>query len=337
MDPAYPLVPVANVLAAVLVLLSLITAGLRQAWNAGVVVLALWTFLGAIRASVDAVIWRDNFNNVTPVWCDISSHMSIALSIAIPACSFVITRRLHKIISLRGVDLRSQRAGDIMPYDLSICIGLPLVITGVYYVVQSARFQIFEEVGCQSALSATGLTILISSWTFILPVASIVFFWSRLVIVLYRHYKELNQFTSSEITLTRSRYLRVFAIGSLDILFSLPIGISTISQASVQGRSAPFWPGFDVVHRDFTPVLLPAEIWKEKTVTRLSVRASQYVNVVSGVLIFVLFGLSGESRELYRRAFWRMARVVGWAPRDNDAALEPRMTFLSIEIDIETR
>ena len=45
------------------------------------------------------------------------------------------------------------------------------------YIVQGARFQISEELGCGNALAPTGLTlVLISSPSILFPIATLIFY-----------------------------------------------------------------------------------------------------------------------------------------------------------------
>lgn len=70
MDPTYPLVPVANFLACILVLSSM-SKSMFQSWNVGACSFAIWVVIMGFTVAVDAIIWADNVENIAPVWCDI--------------------------------------------------------------------------------------------------------------------------------------------------------------------------------------------------------------------------------------------------------------------------
>lgn len=75
MDPTYPLAPIANFVACVLVLLPLFSTSIRSgSWNVAVTMFVIWTVLASIIDGVNAIIWFDNVDDVAPVWCDISEH-----------------------------------------------------------------------------------------------------------------------------------------------------------------------------------------------------------------------------------------------------------------------
>lgn len=117
MDPTYPLVPVANLIALLLILVSFFTSALRS-WNTGVHLFAIWVAIQSFIRAVNSIIWSNTSANVAPVWCDISkSHfrlqkhysqltiltatrIDVAASVGLSACSLVITRRLFLISQL---------------------------------------------------------------------------------------------------------------------------------------------------------------------------------------------------------------------------------------------
>lgn len=70
MDPTYPLVPIANLVSCFLVVLALLGTASRP-WNIGVCMFAIWTALSCINTAVNTIVWKDNVENVAPVWCDI--------------------------------------------------------------------------------------------------------------------------------------------------------------------------------------------------------------------------------------------------------------------------
>lgn len=71
MDPTYPLLPVAYIVSATLLLFVLVTSAIRQAWNLGVCVLSVLLCLLNFAQGVNAIIWSDNANIHVFVWCDI--------------------------------------------------------------------------------------------------------------------------------------------------------------------------------------------------------------------------------------------------------------------------
>lgn len=80
MDTAYPLVPIANLIACILILLSLLTGFTRRSWNVGVMSFALWIVVTSLTTSVDAFLWSNNSTIKLVAWCDISESMCFILT-----------------------------------------------------------------------------------------------------------------------------------------------------------------------------------------------------------------------------------------------------------------
>ena len=72
-DPTYPLYPAASILAAVLLLLVLLTGFVRQSWNLGVAFLCFWLFFENLTGAINAIIWSDNSDVKLYVYCDIGT------------------------------------------------------------------------------------------------------------------------------------------------------------------------------------------------------------------------------------------------------------------------
>ena len=80
-DPTYPLYPAASILAAVLLLLVLLTGFVRQSWNLGVAFLCFWLFFENLTAAINAIVWADNSDVKLYVYCDIGTLHQLASAI----------------------------------------------------------------------------------------------------------------------------------------------------------------------------------------------------------------------------------------------------------------
>lgn len=162
MDPTYPLVPIANFLACILVLSSM-SKSMIQSWNVGACSFAIWVIIMALTVAVNAIIWADNVNNVAPVWCDIGkwkskyyseiqgadrskpeSYTSPSWITGCCPCLFIgnCSEALHYFASMRlfvnetslwyyiehtnSHSYHAQRFDFL--FDLSLCMGLPVVL-----------------------------------------------------------------------------------------------------------------------------------------------------------------------------------------------------------------
>jgi hypothetical protein len=103
-----------------------------------------------------------------------------------------------------------------------------------------------------------------------------------------------------------ARHLRIFAIASMDIALSLPVGLVSIILALSAGPPIVLWPGWAIIHDNWDPVFTPAFEWRQAAWPRFRVLWNEWVNIVLGLAIFALFGTAGEARQ----AYWEAGRMV---------------------------
>ena len=74
-DPTFPLYPIANILASLMLFSVLLTSFVRWSLNLGVVFLCFWLFVENVTATVNTIVWSDNADIKFDVYCDIGMHL----------------------------------------------------------------------------------------------------------------------------------------------------------------------------------------------------------------------------------------------------------------------
>ena len=154
----------------------------------------------------------------------------------------------------------------------------------------------------------------------------------------YRQNRDLNSFLRSNSSVSRTNYLRVLALASIDIALTLPNGIVgvvlTISSALGQ-NGLPFYWGWHIIHHN--------GYWKPGSVSHAQIAAggtaelaqfyfAQWTTPVLAFAIFGLFGVTAEARDSYLRIIHIIVRWLGWKPH-----LDAREVRASNLDDIELR
>ncbi|KZV65972.1 fungal pheromone STE3G-protein-coupled receptor [Peniophora sp. CONT] len=315
-DPTYPLYPIASILAAAMLLLVLLTSFIRQSWNLGVAFLCFWLFFENLTNGINAVIWSDNADIKLYVYCDIVTHLEVITSVVKPMATLIITRRLYLITSERSVELCGKttalrRRNTMIEWTLGLVI--PVIVAGpFYYVIQQLRFEVLEGFGCENSQDGSILDILLLwSWNVVPPLISVVIYYPRVARLFYRQSREINHFLQSNNSVSRTNYYRIFALASIDILLTLPIGIANIILAVTQLLSLgamPFYFGWTYDHTDWEP---ESYSYGEVVASGPSETAQQYfAQWTSPVLAFAIFGLFGVTSEA-RASYWRVLCAVG--------------------------
>ncbi|KZV64899.1 STE3-domain-containing protein [Peniophora sp. CONT] len=335
-DPTYPLYPVASFLAAAALLLVLSVSLTRQSWNLGVVFLCFWLFLETLINGVNEIVWADNAEIKLFVYCDIVTHLQLISSIVKPASTFIITRRLYLIASLRSVELpnpAARRKNLFIEWTLGLV--LPVLIGGpIYYIVQVRRFQVVEGFGCLNASVFSILTfLLISSWSIFLPLLSILTYYPMVVRVFYRQGRDTNHFLYSNDSVSRTNYMRVLAVASIDILLTLPIGITNLVLIALAApHTMTFYPGWKLVHSHWAPTgETYARLLEGGTFNVARTYFTRWTSPVLAFAIFALFGLTAQARATYCRPFLAI-KELGWT-RIRPQKAESAHSIVSLDSD----
>jgi pheromone a factor receptor len=95
----------------------------------------------------------------------LASHIQIGYAVAIPACSFVINRRLNHITRISVAHKFKQDRIREFWIDVGIALGIPVFQMIIYIVPQGVRYQIYEDVGCATAVYNTWQAmLLVNAW-----------------------------------------------------------------------------------------------------------------------------------------------------------------------------
>ncbi|KZV63986.1 STE3-domain-containing protein [Peniophora sp. CONT] len=308
-------------MAAIMLLLVLLTNFVRQSWNLGIAFLCFWLFLDTLIEGIDAVIWADNADIKLYVFCDIASHLQIIVTVVEPMATLIISRRLYLIANLESVEVVDQAAKrrDLtMEWILGLVI--PVVVAGpLYYVVQAARFAVREGTGCGALADGSILSILlVSSWTVIAPLFSLIIYYPRVARMFYRHNRDINHFLGNNNSVPRTSYFRILALASIDVLLTLPIGITTIALFVTQKSSVgppQFYSGWTRDHINWGPVSVSYADIQAGGASSVAVQYfAQWSSPVLAFVVFGLFGVTSEARASYRRIIYAIGGWLGWEP-----------------------
>ncbi|KAF5385781.1 hypothetical protein D9615_002418 [Tricholomella constricta] len=303
-----------------------------EAWNTGTCLYMAWSSLGCLNLFINSVVWRENMANVAPVWCDISTKFIFGVTVALPAASLCINRRLYQIASIQAVTMTraDKRKGVLV--DLSIGVGLPVLFMILHYIVQGHRFDIFEDYGCMPFSYNTPITyVIVHGPILTLGIVSAVYA-SLSIIKLKRRKVELQTLLSSHPSLNASRYLRLMCLASTEIALSVPLALVAIVISS-QGDVQP-WISWEDVHFGFSWVeRYPAVVWRATSTSNLGLERTRWGTVVCGLIFFAFFGFAEEAMDHYRFAYRAVGRWLGvrtWPVENLDGGYAGSMQFQDV-------
>ncbi|KAF7293020.1 Argonaute-like protein [Mycena indigotica] len=283
-----------------------------EAWNVGTCLYMIWTGLACLVLFINSIVWHNNVIDWSPTWCDISTHFMNGFNLAIPATSLCINRRLYQIASVRSVTRTHAEKRRAIIIDLLIGLGLPILQIPLQYIVQGHRYNIFEDIGCLGTTYETPVAvvlfhmppIIIGSISAVYCVLSIRAFYAS-----HLQFKEL--LSSSNTNLNINRYFRLMALASVDLIFTIPLGIWVLyNNVAVVGLSP--WISWEDTHSNFSRVVqVPGIFWRSDPLTAASLETLRWATIFCAFVFFGFFGFADEAMKNYKTVVNSVARKVG--------------------------
>ncbi|KAH9887050.1 putative fungal pheromone GPCR, STE3-type [Cubamyces lactineus] len=319
-DPTYPLFPIFAFLGFVLALVPL--PWHLQAWNAGTCIFMVWASLASLIQFVDSLIWHDNAINSAPIWCDISTKFLIGAGVGIPAASACISRRLYKIASTSYVTVSMRERRRAVYVDISIGVGIPIIVMALHYVVQGHRFNILGDIGCVPTIFNTPLAYpLVYMWPPLLACVSFVYsaltlraFWIRRM--------QFRDILSASKSMTVSRYFRLLLLACIDMTCNVPLTVLNM-YINNDGVTMSPWVSWANTHYNFSHVeQIPSLFWRTNQAFVVSAELGRWIFPCCALIFFALFGFAEEARKHYSALFWAIAKRFGYTRPDRTGSIK---------------
>lgn len=146
-----------------------------------------WILLNNIINVINVILWP---NDEWKTWydgrglCDIEVKIQVARSTALPAAMFCILKSLANVMNTKKVNLAPSKAQRMrsLALDLSMCLGLPLIVMFFHYIVQEARYAIAGISGCEPTQVTSWLSILLLDAPFLILASVDVYFAGEILV-----------------------------------------------------------------------------------------------------------------------------------------------------------
>ncbi|EIW56740.1 fungal pheromone STE3G-protein-coupled receptor [Trametes versicolor FP-101664 SS1] len=316
-DPTYPLFPLFAFLGFVLALVPL--PWHLEAWNSATCYYMMWASLACLNEFVNCVVWARDAIDHAPAWCEISTRLTIAASVGIPAASMCINQRLYNISRVQAVMVTRAEKQRAVLIDSLICVLFPIIVVALSYIVQGHRYNILQELGCFPALYNTLLTyFLVNWWPLVLGLIASVYCVLSLL-EFNRRRAQFNEFLASKSSsLTLGRYFRLMALSTTSLLLMVPISIYGIYLNATTQPLGP-WISWSDTHFDFGRVEhIPAVNWRSSQTSITVHELNRWLSPACAIIFFIYFGVASEARRNYHKAFWFVMGKFGVKPRSSN-------------------
>ncbi|KAF9555103.1 fungal pheromone STE3G-protein-coupled receptor [Agrocybe pediades] len=321
MADSYPLFPIFPLISFVLVLVPL--PWHLQAMNTGTCLFMIWTAIGCLNQAINSIVWHKSIVDRAPLWCDISTRLTVGIAVAIPAASLCINRRLYKIATCQTATITYAQKKRAALVDLSIGLGIPALQMILQFVVQGHRYDLFEDIGCLPTTVNTPAAYPLSFiWPNVICMVSAVYCILTLRAFMKRR-AQFSQFLSSTTSLSVDRYFRLICLATTEIFLTVPISTYTL-YLNITSKPIYHWVSWSDTHFDFYIIdVYPAKLWQSNSVFASILEVDRWSVVICAIIFFAFFGLAEEARKNYKAAYRFIARRLGLnPPSDTKKSLE---------------
>lgn len=124
-----------------------------------------------------------------------------------------------------------------------------------------------------------------------------------------RRQAQFSQLFSANSSLTASRYFRLIALASTEVMFTTPLAVFSLV---INATSAPIepWISWENTHYDFSRVgQVPAVLWRSDHLIVAGLTLTKWSSVICAFTFFIFFGFATEARKNYSSAFFKLLLI----------------------------
>ncbi|KAH9958653.1 GPCR fungal pheromone mating factor [Russula compacta] len=298
-----------------------------EAWNAGTCLYMAWTGLGCLMQCINSIIWNKNMVDRAKIYCFISVRIQCALNVAIPASSLCIARRLYCVAAMKPMmSTRAEKRRELT-IDLLIGLGIPILemIIGKCTLISDHAYGILEDIGPFVSIPVTLISlVLFASWPVMIGAVSFMYS-SESFYKLYKRERQLKELISCNPSLNRSRYLRLMALSTVEMLGTIPMGLLVMVTDVKIGHET--WITWAELHGHYFSI--PQYPFSEWSVfpNAFLLELYRWSLVLCAFIFFSFFGFADEARQHYRLAYtWLATKVKARLGRGDNVSSERART-----------
>ncbi|CAG8575460.1 24959_t:CDS:2 [Dentiscutata erythropus] len=296
-----------------------------QTRNWGAILMTFWVIVTNTILFINSILWGNDLDDKAPIYCLISSPLYVGANFGLLASITCMIHTLHSYVSnpvILTVRVRKKQTTRI----LLITILVPMIFMGLYYIIQTNKYEIRPILGCYSPAHADWLFLLVDGiWPTIIsiigcyyagnvlflftcsPLYSRDYSYSQVITVHYSHVitvhlltartsysiikkrleiKSLLTYTESGLSTNKFYRLVLFCITFL--LFSFPASVITLFSNIAMLHGTVELNLFDKNYNIVTRV-------------NSGIAFFDYAKPLSGFFIFIFFGTGQDAIDTYKR------------------------------------
>ena len=187
------------------------------------------------------------------------------------------------------------------------------------YVVQSHRFDIFEDVGCLTNLSIVPFTFpIIYGMPSLIGLVSVIY-GVLTVLTLRRRRRRFEDLLQhpADSNVNSNHYVRLICLAAVNIVaeFVLNLYIFLLIVPSWNNNWVHSWKSWADTHRGFSHVgQFPLSVWRSWRCAAIAIDSGRWICISFAFSFFCFFGFSKECMNQYRTVFMWLRTKTGFLP-----------------------
>ncbi|KAG1750487.1 pheromone A receptor-domain-containing protein [Suillus paluster] len=304
-------VPVFSFISAVFVLFPL--PWYFRARNIAAMSIGIWLFVVNMVNAIDALQWSGAHQVPSLLWCDITSALTTAVNVSIPAACLCICIQLERMASFSQTSTSLAKRRRIL-LECLMCFGVPVIYAALHLIVQPRRFDVYADFGCRTTIYPTTVALFLV-WIPPLTLSLLTLIFCGIT---WRHFLLHGvQFsrTRASSSITSGAYIRLVSMAVSEVICT--IAATVVAMVFNLGSGLAPWADFT---QDLTEVLSFSSAATPKSTTAMLV--TEWAVVVAQSFFFVgLFVLGEEGRSRLREAL-QIVRVLTFCERRSTCIAE---------------
>ncbi|KIM26104.1 hypothetical protein M408DRAFT_10129 [Serendipita vermifera MAFF 305830] len=272
-----------------------------RAGNIATISLGLWILGCNIIFWVGTVVWHGNIANPYPIWGDIVNVYLAMFPTALASCTLCIQYRLWSIARARNVFITKKDKQRQKYVTWLLCLGLPMLVAVLHYVVQGHRYNIWEDIGPMIYTYNVTLAFpLFFIWDPLICLISAVYGILTIRLFLARRKEFDAVLASGSSNVNKDKYLRLLCLAAVSVVLHLPLSLWVILVNSTAYTVFP-WISWEDTHSNYGRIAYFTRFLISQTpdvATQWSVTC--WSVVLCGFNYFILFGFGEEAMKHYQ-------------------------------------
>ncbi|RIB01180.1 fungal pheromone mating factor G-protein coupled receptor [Gigaspora rosea] len=268
-----------------------------QTKNWGAILMIFWVIVTNAILFINSILWANDLNDKAPIYCLISSPIYVGSNFGLLASISCMIHTLYTLIACPMIITESIRRRQAI-IDFCLIIIVPMILSGLFYLIQTNKYGIRPVLGCFSPAYVNGLFFLIDGiWPVVISIIGCYYAAHTSYSIMKKRLEIHSLLRRNESGLNTSKFYRLVFFCITYLIFSFPSSVliffSNVAKSMDISDFKPVFITFNTVYSSYfnTIPLYPYE----------GLSVFDYAKPLAGFFVFLFFGTGRDATSAYIR------------------------------------